>query len=69
MCLAIPIKIKKIEKNRALLENGREVDISLVDSPSSGDWLLCHADLAINKIDKKEAREILKLVKECQHEH
>lgn len=67
MCLATPVKIKKIEHNKALLENGREVDISLVDSPSSGDWLLCHADLAINKINEKEAEEILKLVDHCSH--
>lgn len=67
MCLATPVKIKKIENNRALLENGQEVDVSLVDSPSPGEWLLCHADLAINKVEEKEAKEILKLVKECTH--
>lgn len=67
MCLATPVKIKKIENNRALLENGQEVDISLIDSPFPGQWLLCHADLAINKIEEKEAKIILGLVKKCHH--
>ena len=69
MCLATPVKIKKIAGKKALLEDGRSVDISLVDSPSAGQWLLCHADLAINKIDEKEAKEILALVVKCSHHH
>jgi len=67
MCLAIPVRIKEINNKSALLDDGRKVDISLVDSPRTGDWLLCHANLAINKIEKNEAQEILKLNKMCSH--
>jgi len=30
--------------------------------------LLCHANLAINKIEENEAKEILKLNKMCAHQ-
>lgn len=68
MCLATPVRIKKIvEENIVLLDDNRRVDISLVGKVSQGDWLLCHADLAINKIPEKEAQEILKLNNKCSH--
>lgn len=68
MCLATPVKIKKVSGTRAILENGREVDISLVATAQAGDWMLCHADLAINTLSSKEAREILGLNAACHHQ-
>lgn len=68
MCLATPVRIKsQISKAKSQTEDGRIVDTSLVPEANVGDWLLCHADLAVNKIDDKEAKEILKLVKKCSH--
>lgn len=68
MCLATPVKIKsKISKSKFQIEDGRVVDTSMVPDAKAGDWLLCHADLAVNKVDEKEAKEILKLVKKCSH--
>lgn len=67
MCVATPVKIKSFTENGAILDNGREVDLSLISDVKEGDWLLCHADLAINKIDEKEAKEILRLNKLCSH--
>ena len=69
MCLAIPVKVKKIAGQRAEIEDGKKVDISLVQDLKVGDYLLVHADLAINKLDEKEAREIIKLAGKCSHHH
>jgi len=68
MCIATPVKIKKVEGKRAFIADGREVDISLVQNAKTGDWLLCHANLAINKVEENEAKEILKLNKMCAHQ-
>ncbi len=68
MCIATPVKIiKKIDDKRCEVEGGRIVDLSLVPDTQKGDWLLCHADLAINKVEAKEAKDILKLNKACFH--
>lgn len=69
MCLAKPVKIKKLlSKSKCQLEDGRMVNASLIAGPiHRGDWVLCHADLAINKIDKNEVKEILALNRLCLH--
>ncbi|EKD56686.1 MAG: hypothetical protein ACD_58C00120G0009 [uncultured bacterium] len=72
MCLATPVQIKlktKNEKLKVIVDGDKEVDISLVPKAKKGDWLLCHGDLAINKIDESEAKTILGMIKSCQHQH
>ena len=68
MCLAIPVKIRKIKGQKAEIEDGKKVDISLVQDLKPDDYLLVHENLAINKISKKEATEILELVQQCHHQ-
>lgn len=70
MCLATPVKLTKITEDKGQVANGkdsREVRLDLIEKPKVGDWLLCHADLAVNKVDEKEALKILEIVKECSH--
>jgi len=69
MCLALPVKINKIVSKcqSVKVSGGKTVDISLTPDAKVGDWLLCHADLAVQKIDKKSAQEILELTKSCHH--
>lgn len=70
MCLATPVKIKSKVKNKkakVIVDGDREVDISLIPDAKVGDWLLCHADLAVQKIDENQAKEILQLTKMCYH--
>lgn len=68
MCLALPVKIEsKIAKAKFQVKDGRVVDTSLVPGARVGDWLLCHADLAINKIPAEEAKDIIKLNQQCLH--
>ena len=66
MCLTHPIQIKKISGKMALVGSGksaRTIDVSLLKNPRVGDWVLSQADLAIEKISAKEAKEILCLFK------
>lgn len=68
MCVATPVKIeKKVTSNKYQVTGGKTVDISLTPDAKVGDWLLCHADLAVQKIDEKSAKEILQLTKSCNH--
>lgn len=67
MCLAVPGKIIALEENRAEVElsgNVLEADVSLVDEPALGDWVLVHAGFAIEKLDEEEARKTLDLFAE-----
>jgi len=69
MCLAIPGKIIEIDskKEHATVDYGegtrRKANIILVDA-KIGDYVLVHAGFAIQVLDKKEARETLKLFRE-----
>ena len=65
MCLTIPAQITKLEKGKAVVrENDRfkQVQISLVPNLKVGDWILYINDLALEKIPKNEAKEILELL-------
>jgi len=59
--------VKKIAGQKAELKDGKKVDISLVQDLKPGDYLLVHEHLAINKISKKEADQILELAEKCHH--
>ena len=64
MCLAIPAKIIKIKGKFAEVDDGhhkKRACLFLIKKPKVGDYLLVHADLAISKLDLKEAKEIIKL--------
>jgi hydrogenase expression/formation protein HypC len=59
MCLAVPMKLVEIESdNRAMaeLDGGRQVvDVSLIESPATGDYVIVHAGFAIERLDPAEA--------------
>jgi hydrogenase expression/formation protein HypC len=68
MCLAVPGRIKKIFKDGSALIDFLGVEkraaLDLVEDPGKGDYVIVHAGFAINKLNKKEARESIKLFKE-----
>lgn len=67
MCLGIPMKVLKIEGERAVAEIGgaeKEISIVLVDDLKVGDYVIVHAGFAIEKLDEKEALETLELIRE-----
>jgi len=69
MCLAVPVKVKKIVGQSAIVEGNKKIDISLIADLKKGDYILVHANLGINKLEKKEAIKILELAKSCSHQH
>jgi hydrogenase expression/formation protein HypC len=67
MCLAIPMKIKKISGEFAQVETGRlirTINIQMLDRLKPGDYVIVHAGFALEKLDPKEARETLKIINE-----
>lgn len=64
MCLATPAKIINIKGKMAEVDDGQNkkmVHLALIKKPNIGDYLLIHANLAISKLDNKEAKEIINL--------
>lgn len=70
MCLSIPSKVIKIDKevNSAVVDTmgvKREVSLDLMDqNVEEGDFVLIHVGYAMNKIDENDALESLKLYEE-----
>ena len=67
MCLAIPVRITKIEGVEAEVDAGgiaRKVSLMLTPEAKSGDYVLLHAGYAISIIDPEEAEKTLALFAE-----
>lgn len=65
MCLAIPSKVIKIKGEWAIVrskDHTHKANLSLVKDVKIGDYIMVHADLALNKINKSEAEAILKMI-------
>ena len=69
MCLAVPMKIIEIngDEGTVEIEDVRyKADLRLVEDVKKGDYVIVHAGFAIKKLDAKEAKETLKLMKEAE---
>lgn len=67
MCLAVPLKIISIKGKMGIGELGRvkkKVSLMLLDKVKVGDYVLLHAGFAINRLETKEAEELLQLLRE-----
>ncbi|MFP4056191.1 MAG: HypC/HybG/HupF family hydrogenase formation chaperone [Candidatus Brocadiia bacterium] len=67
MCLSIPARIVKIDGPTATVDvmgNRREADVSLIDPPQVGDYVLLHAGFAIETMSAEDAAESLKIWEE-----
>ena len=67
MCLAVPLKIISIKGKMGIGELGgvkRKISLMLLDKVKVGDYVLLHAGFAINKLETKEAEELLQLLRE-----
>ncbi len=67
MCLAIPMKVVKIEGPSGIVELGgvkRNINLELLDGVRVGEYVIVHAGFAIQKIDDKEAEETIEILKE-----
>ncbi len=66
MCLAVPSKIIKIKGEWAVVKSGNhehKANLALVKNAKVGNYVIVHGDLALNKLEKKEALAILKMIK------
>ena len=72
MCLAVPMKLVKIEDaNRAIADlSGVQyvVDLSLLNNPQIGDYVIVHAGFAIELLDQNEALARLQLFRDMAEE-
>ena len=67
MCVAVPMKIKKIMGDEAIVElEGfeKEVNLVLMEKITEGDYVMVHAGFAIQKVDEAEAEKTLETLKE-----
>ncbi len=68
MCLAVPMQIKAIPApHRGICDldgSTQEVDISLIEDPKIGDYVIIHAGFAIERLDAREADARLELFEE-----
>jgi hydrogenase expression/formation protein HypC len=69
MCLAVPAKIKDIDKDSALVDFGgvtKKISLGILDNVKVGDYVLIHAGFAIGKVKKEEAQDIQKVIEELK---
>lgn len=69
MCLGIPVKVKEINGQEALVEVGglkQTVRIDFVPEVKAGDFVIVHAGFAISILNEEEAEETLKLLREAE---
>jgi hydrogenase expression/formation protein HypC len=65
MCLSVPVKILKIENNKAIadfMDRKEEFDIGLVSDIKANDYALASNGFIIKKISTEEAKEILNII-------
>ncbi|MBM7870431.1 hydrogenase expression/formation protein HypC [Clostridium pascui] len=64
MCIAVPVEIIEIYENEALVNFigvKKKVNTSLIEDITLGDYVLLHAGCAIEKLNKEEAEETLRI--------
>ena len=69
MCLAIPAKIKSIDKDTAVADFGgvsKKISLGILNGVKEGDYVLVHAGFAIGKVEKQEAESTQKALKELK---
>ncbi len=65
MCLAVPMKLIKIEGTKGIAELGnlqREIGLLLLENAKIGDYVIVHAGYAIQILNEKEALETLRIL-------
>ena len=68
MCLAIPLKLIEIQDEIGTIESGgirRKVNLSLVENPKLGDFVVVHAGFAISIMDQEEGEKTLDIIRDC----
>ena len=69
MCLAVPAKVKQINKDKAFVDFGgvsKEISLGILSGVKKGDYVLIHAGFAIGKVKLAEAEDTLKILQELK---
>ena len=69
MCLAVPARVKGIDKKVALVDFGgvwKRVSLGILDGVKAGDYVLIHAGFAIGKVQRAEAEDTLQVLEELK---
>jgi hydrogenase expression/formation protein HypC len=70
MCLAVPVRVESIRGMTAICRVGEgetfiDASLMLIDEEIGiGDYLIIHAGFALRKLDLKEAKESLRILRE-----
>jgi len=65
MCLTIPKKVLSVKKNIAVVKNplGKKQELKSIIKVRKGDYVLSQQNVIIQKIGKRQAEELLGLLK------
>ncbi|MCX6566182.1 MAG: HypC/HybG/HupF family hydrogenase formation chaperone [Candidatus Aminicenantes bacterium] len=71
MCLAIPVRVIETDPSGEAgkvdyLGTKIGANFALIKDVRVGDWVIVHAGFAISRLDEKEARETLAMLREVQ---
>ena len=69
MCLAVPLKITRIDGVNAIGEAmgmSREIRVDFIPEPKIGDYVIVHAGFAIERLPERQALEALEAWAEVQ---
>lgn len=69
MCLAIPVQIKSVDGQKAVVELSgveREISLALTPEAKSGDYVIVHTGFSLSVLDEQEALETLALFDELE---
>ena len=67
MCLAVPMKLIKVNGDTGVVELGGseiEVNLQLLEDVKVDDYIIVHAGFAIQKLDQEDAEETLAILRE-----
>jgi hydrogenase expression/formation protein HypC len=71
MCLAVPMRVEKVEGSEAIVELGgvrKQINLGLLNNVEVGEYVIVHAGFAIQKVDEKEAKETIEILKQITNE-
>jgi hydrogenase expression/formation protein HypC len=67
MCIAVPARIESINGQQGVVDAGGgvmlPVNLSLIEEPAVGDYIIVHAGFGIHKMDPARAQEALEILK------
>lgn len=69
MCLAIPMKLKTVNRPDAVGEAGgitQNIRVDFVEDAAPGDYVVVHAGFAIQKMTEEEALENIQFLEEIK---